>query len=381
MLLDKNLFVGLDQGVHLSAGGETPMLKSHRDAFEQFMQDKAQGERARQLIEEKLLETKQQCASLLSTNAENIAFLSSASEGINIVTYGLDWNNGDNVVVPDVEFGSGVYPWTTLKDKGVEVKIVRHKNWQISIDDIEQQIDGNTRLVLISHVSMFTGQRIQLKELSKMVRAKGALLILDATHAAGVVPVEAQYADVVMTSCYKWLLGTHGLAVFYWNRETCPQLKAPFLGWKSPAKAGGWKDPLHIVEHNDARKFMAANPAYLNIYILNNALNHLLPLGKSAIEQHALNLTGRLHKGISQMDIKALGIELMTASEPENRAGNICLMSDRVDAISAALKRQGILVWGTYAGDSRLRISTHVYNDTNDVDAFLAAIESSVTKA
>jgi len=376
MLLDKNLFVGLEKGVHLSAGGETPMLKSHRDTFDLFMQDKAQGERARQLIEDKLLETRQQCATLFNVDADNMAFVSSASEGINIVTYGLDWKPGDNVVIADVEFGSGVYPWTTLQNQGVEVKIVRHKAWQISLDDIEQQIDDRTRLVLISHVSMFTGQRIPLKELSNRVRAKGALLVLDATHAAGVVAVEAEYADVVVSSCYKWLLAAHGVALFYWNKETLPELKAPFLGWSSAASAGGWKDPLHLTEHSGARKFMPANPPYLNIYILNNALNHLLPLGAAAIEQHALSLTGRLHDGISQRDTKALGIELMTASNPQHRAGNICLMSEQVDELSAALKRQGILVWGTYAGDARLRISTHVYNDTDDVDAFLAALDS-----
>jgi len=119
MLLDKKLFEGLTDVVHLSAGGETPMLHSHRDAFDQFMRDKAQGERARQLIHETLLKTREQCGELLNVNASDISFLSSTSEGINIVAYGLDWQPGDNVVIADVEFGSGVYPWTLLQKKGV----------------------------------------------------------------------------------------------------------------------------------------------------------------------------------------------------------------------------------------------------------------------
>jgi len=377
MLLNKNLFEGLDNNiVHLSAGGETPMLHSHRDAFEQFMQDKGRGERARQLIHETLLKTREQCGELFNVNASDISFVSSTSEGINIVAYGLDWQAGDNVVIADVEFGSGVYPWTMLKDKGVEVKIVRHKDWQISIEDIEAQIDTRTRLVLMSHVSMFTGQRIPLQQLADAVHQRGALLVLDATHAAGVVPVEASCADVVISSCYKWLLGTHGTAIFYHNRDRLPELKAPFLGWASAATAGGWKDPLTLTQHDDGLRFMPANPNYLGIYILHNALKNLLPLGINTIEQHALKLTGRLHEGISKLDLDRLQLSIMTSAEEQYRAGNICIMSERVDELSAQLRSRGVLVWGTYGSDSRLRISAHVYNDANDIDTCIDALAS-----
>lgn len=374
MLIDKSLFTGLDKHVHLSAGGETPMLNSHRAAFDQFMQDKCRGEHARALINEKLNETRHQCASLLNADADDITFVSSASEGINIVAYGLEWKAGDNVVIADVEFGSGIYPWTTLKDKGVEVKIVRHKNWQISIEDIEAQIDTRTRLVLISHVSMFTGQRIPLKLLADAVHKRGAALVLDATHAVGVVPVDAQHADVVVSSCYKWMLGTHGTAIFYWNRNRLPDLNAPFLGWNSPATAGGWRDPLTITQPNDASRFLSANPSYVSIYILNNALKNLLPLGRDAVEQHALSLTGRLREGICNLDLEQLGISMMTPKNASKRAGNICLASDKADEIAVALKKRGVLVWGAYGGDARLRISAHVYNDTNDIDMCLEAL-------
>ena len=376
MLLDKNLFEGLGNTVHLSAGGETPMLHSHRDAFENFMRDKACGEKARSLIHETLLKTRQQCAQLFGVDAVDIAFLSSTSEGINIVAYGLDWKAGDNVVIADVEFGSGVYPWTMLQQQGVEIKVVRHKEWQISIDDIAAQIDSNTRLVLMSHVSMFTGQRIPLRELADAVHQRGAALVIDATHAAGVVPVDASCADVVISSCYKRLLGTHGTAVFYWNRERLPDLTAPFLGWNSADTAGGWKDPLTLTQHDDAMRFMPANPNYLGIYILNNALSNLLPLGQDAIERHALNLTGRLREGIMKLDLDRLQLTIMTAAEEKHRAGNVCFMSDRVDELSTQLRDRGVLVWGTYGSDSRLRISAHVYNDEMDIDACLDALGS-----
>ena len=115
---------------------------------------------------------------------------------------------------------------------------------------------------------------------------------------------------------------------------------------------------------------MSGNPAFLSLYLLNNALDTLLPLGQKSIEQHALKLSGRLHAGISQMNYT-----LMTPEDENQRAGNICIMSDRIESLTHSLRDQNILVWGAYGSDARLRISTHVYNSEADVDACLAALQ------
>ncbi len=347
------------------------MLRSHQSAIEQFTHDKAMGEMARSRQADIIEATRTQCAELLSVDASDIGFVSSASEGINIVAYGLDWAAGDNIVIADVEFASGIYPWLALQSRGVELRIVKHRNWQISLDDISAHIDNRTRVVLISHVSMFTGQRISLPALSKLVRQSNAALVLDTTHAAGVVTVDASLADVVVTSCYKWLLGIHGTAVFYWNRHRLPQLKPPFLGWNSVSAAGGWQQPTQMSLHPDALRFTPGNPAFLSIYILHNALNTLLKLGIDNIERHALSLTGQLWTGLASLG----GWEIMTPFDEPSRAGNICLMTDRVAEVAAALKARDVLVWGTYAGDARLRISCHVYNTPADVDICLQALD------
>jgi len=361
-LISKEEFIGLSDVVHLCAGGESPMLRSHTDAINRFALDKAMGEVARARQSEVVENVRSYCARLFAVEGRDITFLSTASEGINVVAYGLDWKAGDNVVVADVEFASGVYPWTRLKSLGVEIRIVRHRNWQIALDDIDAMIDDNTRIVLMSHVSMLTGQRLPLPELSALVRGKGAALVLDATHAAGVVPVDAHYADVMVSSCYKWMLGVHGTAVFYWNRETFPELEVPFLGWKSAAIAGGWKDPTWLTLHDDAHRFMPGNPSFLSLYILENALKRMEPLGRDRIEQHVLILTGKLWQ-----ELESQGWQMMTPPDAGDRAGNVCIMTDRVEQVTEKLKNDNILIWGTYAGDARLRISTHLYNSMDDV--------------
>ena len=366
-LIPKDQFHGIDDIVHLATGGESPMLTSHDAAIQRFIQDKAQGERARGLKAEVLQHARNKSAKLFSVNPEEITFLSSASEGVNLVAYGLDWQAGDNVVVADVEFPSDVLPWTKLADQGVEVRVVRHKNWFISLDDIADQIDDRTRVVAISYVSMFTGQRVDLPALSALVRASNAILLLDATHAAGVVPVEASYADIVISSCYKWLLGVHGTAIFYWNQARLPYLQPPFVGWNSASHTPEWQNPTEYTVREDAHRFLPGNPSFLSLYILDNALDHLLTIGKGTIEAHALALGGKVWDGVNQ-----LGWEMMTPREASHRAGNVCFTAPDVKAVTEALASQGVLVWG---GSGRVRISTHLFNDTSDIDRCLAALE------
>jgi len=347
------------------------MLKSHQQAIEQFMLDKSRGELARELEANMVEAARQKCARLFSVTPEEITFLSSASEGINNLAYGLDWQAGDNVIVADVEFPSGILPWTRLEHLGVEIRVVRHKNWFIDIEDIATLIDERTRVVAISQVSMFTGQRIDTESLSALVRSSKALLLLDATHAAGVVGVDAGLADIMVSSCYKWLLGVHGAAVFYVNRETLPDFKPPFLGWNSPAKHGGWQQPTDFTLQATSHRFQPGNAGFISIYILNNALEHILKIGVDSIEQHALALSGQIYKVVQD-----LGFKLMTPNEDAKRAGNVCFMTDNLDAIIQQLEQQQVLIWGAYAGFGRLRVSTHLYNDSEDVDRCIAALGS-----
>ncbi len=369
-LITKSDFVGLENKAYLATGGEAPMLRSHLDVMQQFMLDKSSGEPGRDLQAAVMEQARSKCATLFKVPAQDLTFLSSATEGINTLCYGLEWQAGDNVVVADVEFPSDILPWTTLKNLGVEIRIVRNKQWVISEQDILDQVDERTRVVAVSQVSMFTGQHMDVDLLSRGIRAAGAIFLLDATHAAGVVPVNAGLADICVCSCYKWMLGTHGTAVFYWNRETLPDLAPPFLGWASVSVGGGWKNPLQFSVHDSADRFLAANPSYVSLYVLNNALDHLLELGENNIHQHTLALGQEIRQGL-----EPFGLEMMTPVQANRRAGNTCFMVANVDDMRRVLEKSNVLVWGAYGDFGRVRISAHVHNNSQDVVQLLDALQ------
>jgi len=369
MLIERNEFVGLENITHLATGGESPPLRSHQDAVARFFADKALGEVARERLEQTYGRCKEKAAQLLSVTSDEIAFLSSASEGINLVAHAMDWQPGDNVVVVDVEFPSDVLPWTRFADQGVEVRVVRHEDWRVELNKIEEMIDERTRVVAISHVSYFTGQRLDLSALSIMVRRSNALLLVDATHSAGAVKVDARYADILVSSCYKWLLGVHGAAVFYWNRERLPDLQPPFLGWNSSLTISDWENPTEYTLRPDADRFVPGNPSFISLYVLENALDLLLELGMDIIEEYTLMLSEQIWIGLN-----AQGWEVMTPRYAECRAGNICFVAPDIEAVTSGLAQHNILIWGSYGGVSRVRVSTHLHNYQGDVARFLAAM-------
>src|SRR5438874_2646226 len=98
------------------------------------------------------------------------------------------------------------------------------------IERLTAAMDERTRVLAVSQVSYLTGRRYRLEDLAALARRAGALLSVDATHATGVVPVAARHADVLVSSCYKFLLGVHGAAIFYRNPERLADLAPQTIG-------------------------------------------------------------------------------------------------------------------------------------------------------
>jgi selenocysteine lyase/cysteine desulfurase len=76
--------------------------------------------------------------------------------------------------------------------------------------------------------------------------------------------------------------------------------------------------------------------------------------------------------------VDELGFELMTPRADRQRAGNVCFMAENLVNIKQSLEDSQVLIWGAYAGFGRLRISSHLYNDSNDVERCISALKSTV---
>jgi selenocysteine lyase/cysteine desulfurase len=366
-LLPKSLFVGLEDVAHLCTGGEAPWLKSHDDACRRFGELKGAGMAGRDAIFEVYARAKQRVASLLGITPDRIAFLAHASEGLNQAIAAVDWRPGDNAVVADVEFPSLVYPHSRLRDNGVETRLIRARNHYVSIDDVANAVDHRTRLLLVSHVSYLTGQRLDLARCAEIARARDAWLAVDATHALGVAPVDAELCDFLVSASYKWLLATHGVGIFAHNPARVGELAPNVLGWHSVQHRGGVTDPLTVDLRPDASRLEAGNPGLLSLFVLDNALRILSSFDMRDVLSHAITLGDTLIEGL-----RTRGQTVITPSDPTERAGNICFLADDADRLAARLAERNVLVWGS---EGRLRVSAHLYDDATDIARFFAALD------
>jgi len=367
-LLARSDFLDLEGITHLYTGAECPMLVAGAAAMQDYARQKSRGEAGRVRHAAVAAECKAALARLhgAGVSAEDIGLVASASDGINQVCGTIDFAPGDNVVVNDLEFPSVALPWLRLRERDVEVRVVRRKEWDISTEALLAAVDGRTRLVALSHVSFMNGLRHDVESIGKALEGTSTLFLMDTTQSLGVLPVSATVADFVVSSTYKWLLGTHGLGVLYWNRARRPDVEPGAIGWYSIADTFA---PLREGSYTlkpDAGRFETGFVSYPAIYALHAAVPRLLEVGVGRIAVHVLALGEQVIKGLD-----ALGLEVMTPRAAGRRGASVSFSHPRAVEVGAALAERNVLVW---AGDGRVRASTHLFNDAEDVARYLEAL-------
>jgi selenocysteine lyase/cysteine desulfurase len=361
--LAKSAFAGIENVAHLAAGGETPALSSHGAALARFLADKSASMKGRERMFATVATLKSDLGRLLGVTPADIALLASASEGLFVAARGIDWRPGDNVVVALSEFPSVLHAWRAID--GIEIRILG-ESIAPKIEEIRAATDGRTRAIAASQVSYLTGARLDLARLREAADAVGARLIVDASHALGVVEVAAEHCDVVVSCSYKWMLGTHGVGVFYVNGKRWPELQAPWLGWHSIDLEDDWRQRSTARSKSSIERFEIGNYPFLASYVLQNGVSHLLAVGIPAIERHVHGLGGALIR-----ELQKLNLPVLTPTDPAARGGNVAFATDRSEALEAYLRERGVLSW---SGDRRLRLSVHGYNDEGDVAKAIDAL-------
>ena len=367
-LISPDQFVGLEGVTHLCTGGEAPWLKAQEVVYAEFARLKSAGHDGREEIYGRGERCRSRMGELWRVPSDRIAFMPSAAEGMNWLARGLDWREGDNVVTTNLEFPSVAYAWRDLCARGVEVRLVPHRDWLVHETDLLDAVDERTRVLAVSQVSFYTGQCLHLEQLSDGLRQRSALFAVDATHAAGVVDVPAELTDLTVSSSYKWLLATHGVAPMYLSERAEGQIASTSFGWHNlvvwpPQEA---ERAQEVEEQPMPERLEPGNPSMLVVMHLDRALEVLLSIGIERISDHARTLSELVSTGLEN-----LGFTVISPQTRSARSGNTCFLVEDAHAMQVRLAEMGVLCWGEFG---RMRISTHLYNGSADVTRLLAAL-------
>jgi kynureninase len=198
--------------------------------------------------------------------------------------------------------------------------------------------------------------------------AAGALVVLDAYQAAGIVPIDVRAlgVDALVAGTNKWLHGvSNGLAFLHVKRQLADRLDPAYPGWFSHERTLDFADTY--VPAAGARRFEQGAPSVEAVYAARAGVRFALDVGVDAIRARSFVLSDRLIAGAD-----ALGIPLATPRPYAERAGLINLGVRDPARTVAELRERGIDV-DTRPGTG-IRLSAHPCNTEQDCDRLLAEL-------
>lgn len=326
--------------------------------------------------ERQFQEVKELYGKLIEAKPSEIAFVQSTLAGENIVAAGLGLNQGSgNVVIDELHYHGGAHIYRMLQKTGLELRIIKQRDWRIELSDYERQIDKNTKLVAMTLVSNINGYLHDSKAVSDIAHAHGAYLYADIVQSAGCVPMDVRGMgiDFCSASTYKWLMGLRGLGFLYVREELQGDvLKTTRFGDRQysnfefhnfPGSPPGPSDVSYELRSGAAR-YEVGNISNIAVAAQRESLRYILNLGVENIRAHAKRLTDEILK-----EVPRLGYPSITP--PGTPTPIVAFLVDNPERLRAKLKKANVAVKVKWR---QMRVSPSVYNNQADVDRLLNAL-------
>ena len=318
--------------------------------------------------DERQAEVKEMFGRLINATPDEIAFVQSTSDGENVVIAGMDLlRSGGNVVIDDLHYNSSIYIYRMLEEQGLEVRVVKQKDWTIDIRDVERVVDRRTKLVSMALVSNVNGYLHDVKAVSDVAHAHGAYVYADIIQAAGAVPVDVKAMGIDMCACsaYKWLMGDRVFGFLY-VRDELQGSVVRFTRFGHRQYSGFNRAEFSWTARGGAYRYETGNIPNVVVAGVHEALRYILALGVPRIRDYARPLTDRL-----QRELPAMGYASITPRGTETPIATFLLKNP--DETRARLGRARVAV--TVLNDTKqMRVSPSVFNTQQDVDALIAAL-------
>jgi cysteine desulfurase/selenocysteine lyase len=335
--------------------------------------------RLSQIASQKYWDAHQKVKRFIGAKEGEVVFTRDATEAINMVARGLGWNPGDQVITTILEDHSNLVPWLHLREQGVECKILPlTPGCSLDLDRLEEAITDHTRLVAVTHASGVLGTITPVRDISRICRDHGALLLVDGTHSVPHMPVDVSSigCDFLCFSGDR-MLGPSGSGVLW--------MKDPVL------------DPLHVgggmvgtvtlsgyTLGEGYQRYEAGTPNIAAGIGLGTAADYLAGIGMDRIRRHEMRLAERIFHGLRDLH----GVKVYGPESPEDRIGIVSFTVDGLEpqAVAMHLDEASDILVG--AGDhdcqplmqhlglagGTVRASTYVYTTDQEVDLLVAGM-------
>ena len=318
-----------------------------------------------------LTEARWMASRLINADESEIALMPNTTTGLNVAARALPLEAGDIVLTFDREFPANIYPWMRLQERGVILERipVTPDGWPDETRLHERLSDPRVRAVAVSLTQFSNGYTVDLGALSRVTRATGRWLVVDAIQAVGQLPVDVKATPVDFLACgaQKWLLSPWGTGFLYVRKELCTVLEPTFAGW---AAFVGSDDYTSLTSYDprpwpDARRFELLTFPVQDFAAMNASLSLILGVGVDAIAAH----TRALHQPVIEW-ARRNGAKITSPSGAHGSAILCVRPRGDVAAAFAGLQAAGVQC---SLREGSIRLSPHVFNLPSEMSRLLEA--------
>ncbi len=276
----------------------------------------------------------------------------------------------DGLVTTSLDFPSVRYVYDGLGRRlGARiVEVPSEDGIGIDTDALIAAIDERTRLVAISHVLFRSAYVVDVAAVCRRAREVGALVMLDAFHSVGVVPVDVHAigAHFLTGGVLKWLCGGPGACFLYTSPDVRDSLVPGVTGWQSHARPFAFE-----LEHEPAAgpfRWLTGTPVIPALYAASEGPRIVREAGVDAIRDKSIRQTTRL---IELAD--ARGYQVHAPRDAARRGGTVAFSVPHAYEVSQALLARDIVV--DYRPDAGIRIAPHFYTTDEELEEAVGAID------
>lgn len=318
-------------------------------------------------------------AEMLNGPADSVAMVHSVSYGIQLAAQALEpgLDSNSEIVLLEDQFPSNVYSWMEVaKRTGATIKTVSFPtdgNWT---PGLLEAIGENTRIVTIPNCHWLDGSMINLIEVSQKCHAVGSALVLDVSQSMGVIPLDVAQIkpDFVVSVCYKWLLGPHGVSFIYADpkhHDKMP-LEHHAFGRANAATAGNAN--TQGVEYcpelqNNARRFDTASRS--NLYLMPMVIAALTQIQNWKVD----NIQSSLRPVIQRVSdwCSELNLHCPVKNAQAPHLIGVRLGNEQYERMKVQMLDEKI--YATYR-NGILRVAPYLFVEPDDIDKLFNVISS-----
>lgn len=308
-------------------------------------------------------------AKLVGSTSDQIGITRNATESLDLVISGFQWERGDEAIYAKQDYGTMKEMFEQISSRyGVKTKIVSVPNHPKNDEEIvsiyESQITDKTKLIMICHMINITGQILPVKKICEMAHSYGVEVMVDGAHCVGHFDfsIDEFNCDYYGSSLHKWLATPLGAGLLYVNKNNTHKI------WPLLANGNTNKKDIKRLNH------IGTHPVHTDLAI-SNSIDYTNWIGMKKKEKRM-----RYLQRYWSDKLRTVKNVIVNTPEDLNRScgiGNVGLSNMSPSQMSNILfeKYKIFTVAIDYANVKGCRISPNIFTTTNELDEFISAVK------